>query len=204
MTNPIFKSIAKKKTREGILELSVPLFARYGYDGVSMRDVATVVGLTPAALYHHFPDKEHLYLDAVVHEFQEKGAALKAILVDKGPAWTRLSNFVAGFARLMVADKDFLRLMQWVLLDSDEGRQHILAEHIFKDLFVAIHDLAEELDPGRDAHLLAISIVGLVIVPFQTGTTRKFMPGYRPQQDNPEVLAEHICDLLRLRLGASG
>lgn len=104
---------------------------------------------------------------------------------------------------MMATDKDFLRLMQWVLLDTDEARQSTLAKQVFRDMFVAVHDLACELDPHRDAYLLAMSIFGLVIFHFQTGAARKFMPGHRPHQDDPEVLARHVCDLLRRSLAAA-
>lgn len=168
-----------------------------------MRYVASTVGLTQAALYYHFTDKDRLYLDAVAYEFRERDAALKDMLSGNGPAPERLERFVAGLARMMATDKDFLRLMQWVLLDTDEARQSTLAKQVFRDMFVAVHDLASELDPHQDAHLLAMSIFGLVIFHFQASAIRKFMPGQRPHQDNPEVLARHVCELLRRSLAAA-
>lgn len=199
----MIKTITKRKTREEILDLSVPLFARCGYDGVSMRDIATAMGFTPAALYYHFTDKEHLYLDVVEHACRERSVELKGILDGPGSPWARLEEYVTGLARLNATDKDFLRLMQWVMLDSDEIRQQKLAEQVFKDLFIAVHNLAAELDSRHDANMLAISIIGLVLFHFQAGTTRQFMPGHRPEQDNPAVLAQHVVGLLRNSLGGS-
>ena len=74
------KGTPKKKMHEEILRLSAPLFAKTGYDGVSMRDVAVAVGLTPAALYYHFSDKEQLYVDAVGYAFREVTGVLKAAI----------------------------------------------------------------------------------------------------------------------------
>jgi len=87
--------------------------------------------------------------------------------------------------------------MQWVKLDSNEVRQHKLAEHVFSDTFVSVHDLVAELNSGHDAYMLAISIFGLITFPFELVTTRKFMPGYRPEHDKPAVIAKHVIDLLR-------
>lgn len=165
-----------------------------------MRDVARAAGLTQAALYYHFSDKDQLYLEAVALQFRERGTVLKELLAGDGTPIKRLERFMTGFARMMVSDKDFLRLIQWVLLDSDEARQSALAKEVFSEMFVGVHDLAGELDPHQDAHLLAISIFGLVIFHFQVGTTRRFMPGHRPHQDTPEVLAHHVCELLRRSL----
>lgn len=46
--------------RTVILETSAELYADLGYSAVSMRDVATKVGVTPANLYHHFRGKDGL------------------------------------------------------------------------------------------------------------------------------------------------
>ena len=196
-------AITKRKTKEDILELSGSLFAQFGYDGVSMRDVAVATGITPAALYYHFPDKEHLYLEVVAHEFGEKAGELTIVLNDANVPWIRLEGFITNLASLVATDENFLRLMQWVKLDSDEVRQHKLAEHVFKDLFVSVRDLAAELDSRYDAYLLAMSIIGMVLFSFEAGQLRKLMPGYRPEHDKAEVLAKHVIALLRIGLGKS-
>lgn len=92
MSSQTIKTIPKRKTREEILELSASLFAQNGYDGVSMRDVAAAIGLTKAALYYHFADKDQLYLDAVAYEFREREATLKDMLAGDGTPWERLEG----------------------------------------------------------------------------------------------------------------
>jgi AcrR family transcriptional regulator len=195
--NPMAENAPRKNMREAILERAIPLFARTGHDGVSMRDVATAVGVTPAALYHHFSDKEQLYLDALGQAFREKAGVLKAALDGAGPPWTRLESFVAAFAQLLAKEKDFQRLMQWALLDSDEQRLHKLADNVFREWFVAIHKLAGELGQGYDAHLLAVTIIGLIVFPFEAGNVHRFLPGYRSRHENPTLVAEHVMRLLR-------
>jgi AcrR family transcriptional regulator len=197
MARPAFRH-----TREEILGLSVPLFAKVGFDGVSMRDIAAAVGVTPAALYHHFSDKEQLCLEAVGYAFMEKVGPLKSLLVSAGEPWSRLEAFVIQFTRMLAREKDFRRLMQWVLLDSNEPRLQSLVDCVFRDLFNALHKLASKLAPEHDAHLLVISIIGLVNYPFETQSVRRFLPGYTDQQEDPEVIARHVIGLLRHGLGA--
>ncbi|MDP3413190.1 MAG: TetR/AcrR family transcriptional regulator, partial [Polaromonas sp.] len=192
---------AFRHTRKEILGLSVPLFATVGFDGVSMRDIAAAVGVTPAALYHHFSDKEQLYLDAVGHAFEEKVGPLKSLLEGGENPWDRLEAFVALFTRMLAREKDFRRLMQWVLLDSNEQRLQSLVDCVFRDLFSALHKLAGELAPVYDAHLLVVSMFGLVIYPFETQSVRRFLPGYQQQHEDPEAIARHVVGLLRNGLG---
>ncbi|NKB84848.1 helix-turn-helix transcriptional regulator [Ochrobactrum grignonense] len=54
-------------TRTVIIETAAGLFADLGYSAVSMRDVASKVGVTPANLYHHFKGKDELIREALAH-----------------------------------------------------------------------------------------------------------------------------------------
>jgi AcrR family transcriptional regulator len=192
--------IGKRGTREENQELSVPVFAEFGYEDVSMRDVAAVCGLTPAALYYHFPAKENLYIEVVAHAFREKSVVLLNNLKGSDSPLVQLENFITNLAHLAVTDEVFVRLIQWVKLDSEEVRQRKLATHVFKDLFLAVHALVAKLDSRYDPYMLSISIISLVFLPTEGRRIRKFMPGYRPELDQPDVLAKHVIDLLRMGL----
>lgn len=50
----------KLTTPEKILRAAHKLFDREGADGVSMRRVAELVGITPMAIYRHFPNRDAL------------------------------------------------------------------------------------------------------------------------------------------------
>lgn len=54
-------------TRRRILYEAGRLFVLRGYHGVSMREVAQAVGVTKPALYHHYADKETLFV-AILEE----------------------------------------------------------------------------------------------------------------------------------------
>src|SRR4051794_15370351 len=48
--------------REQILDVAVQVFARRGFHGTSMNDVAHAAGVTKPVLYQHFDSKQDLYL----------------------------------------------------------------------------------------------------------------------------------------------
>jgi AcrR family transcriptional regulator len=50
-----------ERTAERILDAAEQLFAERGYDGTTLRDVATRVGVRPPSLYNHFASKDALY-----------------------------------------------------------------------------------------------------------------------------------------------
>jgi AcrR family transcriptional regulator len=55
--------IAATTTRAMILATAQRLFGERGYDGTSLRQIADAVGTTKAAVYYHFPAKEHMLLE---------------------------------------------------------------------------------------------------------------------------------------------
>ena len=48
--------------REQILVTAKSLFIQQGYHGLAMREISEAVGVSKAALYYHFKDKEELFL----------------------------------------------------------------------------------------------------------------------------------------------
>ncbi|MDR0654638.1 MAG: TetR/AcrR family transcriptional regulator [Synergistaceae bacterium] len=58
------------RTKEQILIESTLLFALKGYSDVSMRDIAQKVGITPAALYNHFTNKDDLWEAVMTHSIR--------------------------------------------------------------------------------------------------------------------------------------
>ncbi|MFT3841057.1 MAG: helix-turn-helix domain-containing protein [Myxococcaceae bacterium] len=54
-----------QRTRSEILKAAIELFARRGILATTMSELAKAIGMTPGALYWHFPTKEDLLLAAV-------------------------------------------------------------------------------------------------------------------------------------------
>lgn len=54
-----------KRRKAQIVEAATDLFAEMGYEGTSLRDVAERCGMTKAALYYHYTDKEALLRSVV-------------------------------------------------------------------------------------------------------------------------------------------
>jgi len=194
-------SAEPRDTRVYILEQSIPLFAARGYSGVSMRNISAVVGISAASIYHHFSDKEALYLAAMEYAFADKASGITESVTETGTPSDRLQLFVQRFTEFMANDPDFCMLLQRELLDGDEPRLKLLAEQVFKEPFEAITSLARELAPDCDPHLLAVSMAGLVLFHFETAPIRKFLPGGQSEHNDASVVARHVSQLLLMALG---
>jgi AcrR family transcriptional regulator len=63
--------MSRSTTAERILRAARALFEKDGADAVSMRRVADAVGITPMAIYRHFPNREALLKRISDDSFQE-------------------------------------------------------------------------------------------------------------------------------------
>ena len=186
----------KSKRKIEILAIAIPLFAKAGYDGVAMRDIAKAVGMSAAALYHHFPDKRSLYLAAMSQAFADKASGLVESLNITDTPQERLVCFITNLCELMYHDQDFNILIQREILDGDDSRLQLLAQEVYHNLFQGITELCRELNPTYEPHLLAISVVGLVVYHFQTSPIRRYLPGGKQVHNEPAIIAKHVTSLL--------
>jgi AcrR family transcriptional regulator len=181
----------RRLSKDDILEKTAPLFASEGYAATSMRDLAKACGITPAALYHHFTDKEQLYREVLEYTFRRRigrmGEALKEV--------TTFEDKVRRVMEVLVdaihGDDLFLPMLRWELLERDEKRLEYLATRVFAEPFREIMRVGRDLPRGNfRPSFLATSALALAIGHFTLEPIRRYlMPS-----DTPENLRQAIID----------
>jgi AcrR family transcriptional regulator len=83
-------------TAERITEEALKILEKEGEDAVSMRRVAQAVGITPMAIYHHFPNREAL-LDFVVDREFTKFLGYIQARPGRGSWESRLTNCMDSY-----------------------------------------------------------------------------------------------------------
>ncbi len=71
-------------TKERILDTALTLFAKNGYDGTSMEQIATLVGIKAPSLYKHFKGKEDILntlLDVAEKRYDENFGSADNVLI---------------------------------------------------------------------------------------------------------------------------
>jgi len=155
---------AKKET---ILKTAARLFSQKGYAAISMRVLAREIGITPAALYHHFPDKEALYCAVLQYVFADKAAGITSLLEGDEAPVIRLEKLIYGLAELFSGDVILTRLLHRELLDGNETRIKLLTDEVIATPIHEIEKLMQQLAPERDPRLSAMSIIGLILGHFE-------------------------------------
>jgi AcrR family transcriptional regulator len=108
-----------QETWRQILTAAKELFLAKGYKGVSMKEIADAVQVTPAALYYHFPKgKEDLFTKMIQTLFVEEGVAgIDQILGTTRDLRERLNLLTAALLTLPI-DEQFTMLLR-------DAKEHI-------------------------------------------------------------------------------
>lgn len=100
-------------TRSQVLATALELFTTQGYEGTSLRQIAERLGMTKAAVYYHFPAKEHLVLE-LTRPFIDGVAELLSRARDdrrqKDPRQRRI-QLLDGYLDLLLAQHHVVNLL---------------------------------------------------------------------------------------------
>lgn len=74
------RQVSAEQTRAGILKVSRDLFLSQGYQGTSTRAIADSCQITQPNLYHHFGNKQQLFVKVIEDLVEEVEAAQREVL----------------------------------------------------------------------------------------------------------------------------
>jgi AcrR family transcriptional regulator len=101
---------ASRDLHEQILAAAKGLFIQYGYHGLAMRQIAEAVGVSKAALYYHFRDKEELFLAILETYLDELEALLERIAAEETTSRGRITAVVREILSQPAEERAVIRL----------------------------------------------------------------------------------------------
>ena len=183
-------------TRERILDAALELFARQGFAGTSVRQLARAVGLRESSLYNHFAGKEAIY-HALIDAYGPASSAGRL----RTPRFQALRADPAGFCRLYAAEL----LAQW-----RDPREQRFQELVTTERNRLPEERAHYRDTlfGQEAGLVAdyfrdFALAGRISAPNPRETARLFMAGLTfvrlehflvPAEPSPDDVAREALD----------
>jgi len=105
-----------------LLAVAQAAFARSGYAGTSLSTIARQVGVSKAAVLHHYPSKQALYFAAVTAVVEDLGAFILRARSDSPDAVQRLDQLGAAVTRYLATHGEAARLLVIELLGGPFAR----------------------------------------------------------------------------------
>lgn len=162
------KPAAALSTRDAVFDSAAVLFAKSGFDGVSVDDIARAAGVNKAMIYYHFADKLSLYRAVLADGLSRMGATADGIASSADGPVIKLDRFIDAFVRMTEARPWMPSLM---LREIAEGAPRLDAGtmshmRLVISSFAAILAQGQESGVFRRVHpILAYeSVIGPIII----------------------------------------
>jgi AcrR family transcriptional regulator len=184
----------RRPTLERILEAASRVFARQGYQGTTMTEVASEAGLTKPTIYNHVENKASLYHEMLryIHARAEAELQQAADAVESFP--DKLRAVVKTLVAFSRRHADLIRVVHTAHFLPEDVRPQV-DQRVFMDperstLFRLIRQGVEQGELDCDPHDLAIVIHGAAAT---IAFVRLVQPEIGPRWDGAE---DRVFDLI--------
>ena len=182
-------------TRARILDAARDLFAEKGYEKVSLREIAEVVGITKAALYYYFPTKESIF-ESLMKPFFEMHQVVFELL-ETPPNMESWAAALISFLDWILTQRKLFELVQ-----SNQTSLHgLMHQSEYVEKHAAMHDRVNDALSDESVPLAtrvrvagaAMFVIGVVAFPVGGPFAQTPIEELRP------IVVDAINDLLRPR-----
>jgi TetR/AcrR family transcriptional regulator len=167
---------------QSILESAEILFAEKGFDAVSMSAIAKLANTSKPNIYHHFKNKDDLYLAIMKAAVHRSSVLLDALEDAPGTFRQHLSGFSAGQLNNILVHKRSTQLILREALSGGSRRGQEIAKHIVGEIFSRLvamvkqgqqeNEFRKDIDPA----LAAFMVVAANMFFFQAAPVMQHIP----------------------------
>lgn len=168
-------------TGPAIREAALRLFARSGYAAVSMREIASEVGVRAGALYLYTPDKQTLLFDLMREHLETLLAAWRMAKVEGAPL-ERLENFVRFHVDFHLERRDAVFLAYMELRNLSEDNFAVI-EELRRAYEEELEDILEAGRATGDFEVADARVTTMALIAMLTGGHVWYRSGGRLSRD---------------------
>lgn len=99
---PTRRALAKQQTRLKVLAAARRLFSEQGYEGATIRDIASAAGMSTGAVFANFTDKSDLFREIMIDD-------IEALIASMREAAERGRNVEDGLLKMFMAGYTFYK-----------------------------------------------------------------------------------------------
>ncbi|MGP1276285.1 MAG: TetR/AcrR family transcriptional regulator [Caulobacterales bacterium] len=191
--------IAPEEQRRRILDAAAAQFARRGFEGASLRDIAGDAGLSHAVIRHFFGSKDDLWDAAAADLFGQMNAAMAEALgqVDLNDPEARMEAQVRATVRTASRIPWLAGFVMQAGLAGGERYETLVERHLRPAYAFTLEPFYQMKEAGRahvpDAHFLFMLSTNAAIGPFAQSANARALAGL--DLSNPAI-AERYADVL--------
>jgi AcrR family transcriptional regulator len=112
--------VSSPSSRDKILDVAEALFARRGYAGVGLREVADAAGFGKSSLFHHFRSKTQIYGEVLDRVLQRIGERVGPVVRAGADPVERLERTIGTLVDALAEHPSTSRLLLRALFEDEE------------------------------------------------------------------------------------
>ncbi len=155
------------KRRDQILTEATQLFSRKGYEGTSIRRIATACGISEAAIYRHYDNKVQLYQSVIEFKAAEHDISGYLQAHREGDIEAVLTTIAEHILSYIESDPQLLRLMFNNSLEVGPGAAVLFKEFRLPYIKFLAGELEARMSAGEirevDPYITGRCFVGMVV-----------------------------------------
>ena len=151
-------------TREHIKEVARGMFARQGYDGVSVREIITKAKVNLGAITYHFGGKEDLYRELIEEQALRLVSAFQEIEASPERPSMKLESVIRCYLNLTLHHPELARMIIREMGNGDKRFMEIISPYVTTNVGVLRQIVTEGMEQNEfrkmNPNLAVISILG--------------------------------------------
>lgn len=154
-------------TSEKIIAVAIKMFLEFGFQKVSVDEIASEAGMTKATVYYYFGSKSELFKEALVKLMQRVKTRIEHLLSKEDSLYNRLFEVTKGhlIATTTIDLEGFIRESKVTLSESQVEAMKQAEEDLYQAIEKSFSEaMAEGEIPKVDARFAAHAYVSLVKV----------------------------------------
>ncbi len=154
--------------REQIIETAIELFAQKGFEGTSIRELATKAHVNLAMINYYFGSKEKLFESLVQHKAAFTQGLLNEITKDASLSdIEKINRIIENYVNRLFSNRNFHRVItQEMMLNQRESLQQIIVNLLFPNSLIIKHIIESGIKKGVfkkvDAFLTIATLIGTI------------------------------------------
>ena len=195
--------------KEKLLKIAAQEFSKHGYEGASLDAIAQKVGVTKAAIYYHFKDKDALYEAVLLFRLENLVAHIKASITADNPQ-EKLRQYIESFGSFLQQYPCFAAILAHEFADDgihmSEKAVQILAQTLGILTAILNEGIQKEIFTIQNPFAVQLMIVSSFVLHQTTAGLRKRVAHYVQEyaiapepgiEDLAKTLASKIIKAIR-------
>lgn len=162
-------SLRDVPTREVILREARVCFARQGFEGTSLNDIAAGVGIRRPSLLHYFASKDAIYQQVLLEALTDWGKQVDTARIASLDGWALIDSVLEVSFDFFRRNPEIVRIVRREALSEESSLGEALRPYFLQAVAFFEREMAAGVFRTQDAENLVVSGYGSLLTYFSDG-----------------------------------